>query len=219
MPGTGELLYSILGYYRMVYYNEIYACSAHFGCSENYQGILWMLELEPHFCWFVVAHVHTQVKYINMVWTILSSATSLHDNPGQEEAKSAPPFVEEVHQGVHFDFSHVSEGVLQMMLPLGQIRDTLQVCWSWLLAMTHSARGKSVNSPKYPLAIHQMIVLRRHCNHWCLPTQMSKMIATICKSFILQQRLVKCIFPHPSSVLHAHPHIIQSQQGVHAPSV
>lgn len=40
MPGTGELLYSNLGYYRLVYYNEIYACSAHFGCSENYQGIL-----------------------------------------------------------------------------------------------------------------------------------------------------------------------------------
>jgi hypothetical protein len=54
-------------------------------------------------------------------------ARTSSDELGHEEDKIAPPFVVEVHWGVHCQFTVVSEGPPVVMSHLGQVRDTLQV--------------------------------------------------------------------------------------------
>jgi len=79
--------------------------------------------------------------------------------------------------------------------------------------------GKSENPPKYRVAIHWTIVLKRYTDPRCLPIPMGNMPGTIYVPSTHLKHPVKSISPQGSGVLHAHPQSSRDQHGVHSPSI
>lgn len=132
----------------------------------------------------------------------------------------ALPFVEKVHWGVHFPFSHVPEGVPLLMHLPGHVQVTPQVGWQILTGMSLSGTGKSVNRPKYQVATHCINAQKHYCDPpVCLPTLMKNMLAAMCKPCILLKHTVKLMSPPGYSVWLALSQSTGNQWGGHSPSV
>jgi len=146
-------------------------------------------------------------------------ATTPNDEHGLAEDKIAPPVGEEVHKARCFYVFQVRAGAPHMMLCLGQVRDSPQVHWQELAELCLLAIRKSVNPPKYSVAIHRTIVLKRHSDVRCLPIPISNMAAAIYVPSTLLKHFVKCFSPPGSLVQLALHQFIADQRGVHSPSV